>query len=141
MADKPKNYPSVDRFLVCEDIRIELYRKSTFVGVYTGDTIVVGSLPHQLPKLAIYQRLRGCRDGEFDMQFKIIDPLGKEIVTLSGKLNVEKEKKNQLVDFNVILGNIKLEAEGAYTVETYMDEKQKIGSFTFRVEKGEPKRV
>ncbi len=141
MADKPKNYPSVDRFLICEDIRTELFRKATFVGVYTGDAIVASSLPIQLSKFAIYQRLVGIEQGEFDTILRITDPSGKEVGKVEGKFKIEKESKNKFVDFNVIFGNIKLEHEGPYSVETYMDKTHKVGSFTFRVRKGEIKPV
>lgn len=139
MSDTPKVYPSVDLALLCDDIRTELFRKVTFVGVYTGDTILTTTVPLRLAKLCFYQRLRGGK-GQFHIHFKIEDPLGNEVLKASVE-DFQIESEDQMVDLHLIFGNVRLEMEGSYVAQIFFDSDRKIGSFQFRVLKGEPKPV
>ena len=126
-------YPTIDMFIICEDIRQEADKKVTFVGVYTSGTIVTKKLPLQPLKFCLYQRIYGFEPGEFNLEFKIVSPTGKDVVARKGPIKVDEKGAELTLDFMIILGNIKLETEGTYTAETYWGDGQKIGSFPFRV--------
>ncbi len=130
-------YPTIDTFIICEDIRREADNKVTFVGVYTSGTIIAKEVPLQLLKFCVYQRIQGFEQGEFNLEFKLVSPTEKVLVAKKGPVMVSEKRADFILDFVIVMGNIKLETEGTYNAETYWGDGQKIGSFPFRVRKGE----
>ncbi len=128
-------YPTIDTFIICDDIRKEADKKITFVGVYTSGTIVTKELPLQLLKFCVYQRINGFEPGEFNLEFKLVSPTEKVLVAKKGPVRIDEKQAGLMLDFALVFGNIKLETEGTYVAETYWGDGQKIGSFPFRVRK------
>lgn len=133
-----KQYPTIKNTMVCEDIRSELYKKLSFIGVYTGDTILTQSMPLTLPKLCVYQKLVGGQ-GEFTVALKVQDAEGKEFFTWKHD-KVLLIEPSGVIDMCIQIANARFETEGIYKVLTFLDDLEKPRAvFEFQVKKGEVK--
>lgn len=133
-----KQYPTVKLTLICEDIRGELYKKLSLIGVYTSDVILAQSLPVKLLKFCVYQKLVGGQ-GEFSLAVKVQDPQGKELYTWRTDKTPHVEP-TKVLDICLQIGNITFESEGVYKVLTFLDDSEKPSSvFEFQVKKGDVK--
>ena len=104
------------RTILCEQVRPELNKKMSFLGVYAGDKIVFhpstpGALPYRLQGLAfVYLFKDGA--GEFHSRFSLVNPSG-EISYEIGLETLKIEKGNSAACV-IQVGNIEFAEEGMY---------------------------
>lgn len=130
-----KAFPPLVMTLMCDDIRQELFRKVTFVGVYTGNMLLVETLPTRPPQVCFHQKFRNV-EGDYKAHFIVLTPSGKELVR-TPILDVALKGPEQFVDFNLAFPAIKFEEEGEYKLQTFFDD-QRVAEFAFRVAVGPP---
>jgi len=124
---KPIPPKSIARFLVCDDVRPELYGKLTIVGWYPRDAIALHPVdpndanwnPTILSLALLYEFEDGI--GTFDAELEITTPSSKSIGrTKIGTLVVEKGQPAGIV---ARLAQLPLPEFGAYTFTLYLGNK------------------
>lgn len=129
-----RQYPKADlmKTLICEQARLELNQKLSFLGVYAGDEIIF----HPTPAGEIQYRLQGLafvfvfKDGagEFDCRFTLTNPDGEDSYQLPLEpLRIEKGKSAACV---VQIGNIGFKKEGVYRAALSLERKKYSFEFT-----------
>ena len=86
-----RKYPKAEKikFLMCEQVRPEINKKISIMGLYPGDHIVffpkvIGQFPYNLASLSfVFVFKDGV--GEFDTDFEMIDPAGNSVQKVSLK--------------------------------------------------------
>lgn len=101
--------------VVCDDVRLEVGRKHTLVGVFSGD-IIVGKLPFTI-RLSIWIEYLPEREGKQDGHFKIRFS-DKEPIVLKMEIDIHKMGPIALVIPQFV---IRGEFEGDLTVEFSSD--------------------
>jgi hypothetical protein len=103
--------------LFCDDVRLEVGNKLSLMGVF--QEIYVQQLPAVLNRFAIVTHWRG--DGEYAMQIRILAPNRSEVASSQpAKFQIPKDGYANNVTFFL---NLQLAQEGAYTIQTILDDK------------------
>jgi hypothetical protein len=140
-------------FIVCENVRRELDRKLTFVGVYTGRTIVVQregeptskpagegdkrDRPLALPSLHLYFGFMPG-PGEHHYSLELIDPSGRDLFRRRADDKVNVTNAAQSVDLLLQVTPFPL-APGNYTAKLTID--QQTIERTFAVTYTDPEAI
>ena len=82
----PKKLPfKIEKSILCEDVREEISKKHTLVGVYAGD-ILISAIPGSM-SLALYIEASVAKIGKFDLNLKLSGP-GEHEATLKARIDV-----------------------------------------------------
>ena len=101
--------------IVCDDIRIELGNKPSFMGVY-DEGILVPKIPFSFAKLCLAQRYE--EEAEVNENYQIRVVLTGPKLKIDATLDVKK-KSTRLVSVYVGFGGIRITEEGDYRFESY----------------------
>ncbi len=134
--------------IFCDDIRFEANGKTIFIGVYTGEIIILGSAPATLPSFAVminYLERPGDLDGP--VLAKLLGPGDEELACLSipvdqARLNFNPEFKEEdnliLLQMNVTLHNVLIKQEGFIRLRIFCgDTEIRMGSLRVRFQGSE----
>lgn len=120
-------------FLLCEEVRQELYNKCSLLGFFAGDVIILDNkravgitedLPIGIDKLVIVSIISDAQKGTFQIDGKILDPLNELYQNFSvGTVTAETGLSNTIL-FEIKPFVVKL--YGTYVYEL------KIGNELFR---------
>jgi len=115
-------------WMICDDIRREINRKVTLVGVYQ-DVIGVPAFPFTLPQLCILTKWDTSKKPVKNFEMKIIQPDKKVIGPVIGELGSSLEdKKRTLIQVGII--PFQIPAAGKYEIVMKINKKtHKIGTF------------
>ncbi len=91
---KIEKRPKLIDWMICDDIRREINRKLTFVGVYQ-DIIGVPTLPFTLPQLSILTKWDTSKASIKNFEMKIIQPDKNMIGPVIGELGSSLEDKQR----------------------------------------------
>lgn len=123
-----RRYPKAEnvKYLLCEQVRPELNKKLTLMGLYAGDQIVFlpaapGQFPYTLAGLAFVYIMKGGL-GEFEARFKLLDPDNKP--TYEVTLDPIKIESDATAGVVVQLGNVQFNSEGDYTAVLLLGNKR-----------------
>lgn len=131
-------YPQKVIFLACDDIREESGAKASLMGVLGAD-ILIPSLPIEmppgttpvLPSFAIFVSFVDG-EGKFDVQLKLIDPDGKDIIRDDASKSTEK-RPDGAMNFHLKFAPFPLKF-GTYKFSVTLDKKETY-DWTFRFRK------
>jgi len=113
---------SLDAFLVCEDVRLEMQGQLTLVGVF-GHVLSVPVLPLVFPKLGVFVRLTGVAPGKRVFTLTIRDEtLAKDVVSARGEHNQGAQPDPQLATFRVQFAAVRVTSWGLFKVIFGLDE-------------------
>lgn len=130
-----RKYPKPENvtYLLCDQVRPELHKKMSLMGLYAGDAIVFqpnvpGQFPYTLAGLAFVYILKDG-SGAFDAQFKMLDPKGNQIYDVRLEpITIDSGSTSGII---VQLGNVQFNSEGNY-MGTLLLNKRRY-DFAFRV--------
>jgi hypothetical protein len=131
-----KVYPTPGRetFLVCDDIRREVGRKVSLMGVYFGETINValsGSSKQTIPVSFVFVFHDG--EGTFNAKLKVTRPDGS--VMAEQEFDNTEKQSDRTMTFILTQGALPTEV-GTYTVRFELDER--VYERSFRIVIGDP---
>ena len=123
-----RQYPKAEtmKSVLCEQVRPDLNKKLSFLGVYAGDEIVFhpptpGALPYRLQGLAFVFMFKDGA-GEFRTQFSLMNASGETACEIElESMTMEKGKSAACI---VQIGNIEFAAEGVYRAMLTLERKQ-----------------
>ena len=127
MTNAEKGPKFID-WMICDDIRREINRKITLVGVYQ-DVIGVPAFPFTLSQLCILTKWDTSKTPVKNFEMKIIQPDKKVIGPVIGELGSSLEdKKRTLIQVGII--PFQIPAAGKYEIVMKINKKtHKIGTF------------
>ena len=123
-----RKYPKFEKikFLMCEQVRPEINRKVSIMGLYPGDHIVFfpevkGQYPYTLAALS-FMFIFPDGVGEFDASFEMIDPAGNPVqkVSLDSIILTAGGTGGIVVNINTVQFN----AEGDYFAALHLGNKR-----------------
>ena len=115
-------------WMICDDIRREINRKVTLVGVYQ-DVIGVPTLPFTLPQLCILTKWDTSKASIKNFEMKIIQPDKKVIGPIIAELGSSLEDKKRTF-IQVGITPFQIPAAGKCEIVTKINKKtHKIGTF------------
>jgi hypothetical protein len=119
-----KRYPKLNFHFICDDIRHEEGNKSTFVGVFRSNIIVI-SKPYVIPKLCFLLSFNGVKSGDV-LKVQMLDPDDKEILGLSPvSLGSPKKSKVRSAIIEATFAGLQIKKEGTYRLLCVFDEEDK----------------
>ena len=130
-----RKYPKAEKmkFLICDQVRPEINKKISIMGLYPGDHIVffpkvIGQFPYTLASLS-FVFVFGDGVGEFDAGFEMIDPAGNPVqkVSLNPIILTAEGTGGVVVNIN----SVQFNAEGDYFAAVHIGNKRY--DFPFRV--------
>lgn len=118
--------PELMKTMLCEQVRPELNKKLTFIGVYAGDQIVFhpevpGQLPFRTPALAFVFIFKDGV-GEFETKFSLLDPAGQ--LMFESSTEPTKLEKGRTGANIIQIQNVVFESEGSYTAIIRLERKK-----------------
>jgi Family of unknown function (DUF6941) len=131
---KRKTHPTLSHFVICDQARLEMNKKLTVIGWFTGNTIVFhpredASLkaPFRMPTLGIVFVFKAGR-GTFPASFSLSAPKDKVFVkpTKLKALKFDAEGSALVV---LQLAGPAFPAKGQYTVRVQLGEKEYVEHF------------
>jgi hypothetical protein len=102
--------------LLCEDVRLEVGNKLSFMGVFQD--IFIEQLPVGLARLAICNHWRG--EGQFLSEVRILAPGKKAVVAASTPSPIEIPADGYANNVNFFMG-LTFNQPGEYTIQTLLD--------------------
>ncbi|MBE9580134.1 MAG: hypothetical protein IMF18_00765 [Proteobacteria bacterium] len=105
--------PKLEYAIICDDIRQEVGKKFTFVGIYGGRDLIVRELPFIFPKLcfAVFYKDMKCGDS---FSIELSEPSGKQLgQTINGELPGESKGYINFMVF-ALFSPLKVEKNGKY---------------------------
>ena len=115
-------------WMICDDIRREINRKLTFVGVYQ-DMIGVPTLPFTLPQLSILTKWDTSKASIKNFEMKIIQPDKNMIGPVIGELESSLEDK-QRTFIQVGITPFQISVAGKYEIVMKINKRiHKVGTF------------
>jgi len=128
-----KYKPKIIDWLLCDDVRMELHGKTTFVGVY-GDDIIVSSIPFKIPQLCIVTKWDLKNKTFEDISLRIERPDNKDI---RPPIKVKPPKIKDKKRYSLILSLFPFEIPlaGIYKLFVKVDDdiEKKIGEFEVKL--------
>lgn len=112
--------PRLVELVVCDDVRREVDRKTSWMGVYPGRVIVTEKLPAFFPKLCFIYIL-GEGYGTFSIRHQFVAPDG-EVVFQSeeGRLQIPSDQIS--VSLSIECSPVQIEKAGAYLARLILDD-------------------
>ena len=117
-----KEYPKLVYYLICDDIRREIGKKSSLIGIYHSNVISV-PIPSVIPKLYFHLVLRGLKSGDI-LEIQILDPDDKKVVSID-KIKIPEKKGLTQGVFEVGFIGINVKKEGTYRLVIVIGEEKK----------------
>ncbi|HNC43895.1 MAG TPA: hypothetical protein PLU80_07005 [Acidobacteriota bacterium] len=102
--------------LLCDDVRLELGNKLSFMGVFQD--IYVQQLPFQLPRIAVVNHWRG--NGKFLSEVRILYPGKQQVVAHSTPTLFEVPEGGYANNITFFM-NLAFERPGEFIVQTLID--------------------
>jgi len=125
---KIEKRPELIDWMICDDIRREMNRKLTFVGVYQ-DIIGVPTLPFTLPQLSILTKWDTSKASIENFEMKIIQPDKNMIGPVIGELESSLEDK-QRTFIQVGITPFQIPVAGKYEIVMKINKRiHKVGTF------------
>ncbi len=125
---KIEKRPKLIDWMICDDIRREINRKLTFVGVYQ-DMIGVPTLPFTLPQLSILTKWDTSKASIKNFEMKIIQPDKNMIGPVIGELESSLEDK-QRTFIQVGITPFQISVAGKYEIVMKINKRiHKVGTF------------
>jgi len=125
---KIEKRPKLIDWMICDDIRREMNRKLTFVGVYQ-DIIGVPTLPFTLPQLYILTKWDTSKASIKNFEMKIIQPDKNMIGPVIGELESSLEDK-QRTFIQVGITPFQISVAGKYEIAMKINKRaHKVGTF------------
>ena len=125
---KIEKRPKLIDWMICDDIRREINRKLTFVGVYQ-DMIGVPTLPFTLPQLSILTKWDTSKTSIKNFEMKIIQPDKNMIGPVIGELEPSLEDK-QRTFIQVGITPFQIPVAGKYEIVMKINKRiHKVGTF------------
>jgi len=125
---KIEKRPKLIDWMICDDIRREINRKLTFVGVYQ-DIIGVPTLPFTLPQLSISTKWDTSKASIKNFEMKIIQPDKNMIGPVIGELEPSLEDK-QRTFIQVGITPFQIPVAGKYEIVMKINKRtHKVGTF------------
>jgi len=125
---KIEKRPKLIDWMICDDIRREINRKLTFVGVYQ-DIIGVPTLPFTLPQLSILTKWDTSKVSIKNFEMKIIQPDKNMIGPVIGELEPSLEDK-QRTFIQVGITPFQIPVAGKYEIVMKINKRtHKVGTF------------
>jgi hypothetical protein len=125
---KIEKRPKLIDWMICDDIRREMNRKLTLVGVYQ-DIIGVPNLPFTLPQLSILTKWDTSKASIKNFEMKIIQPDKNMIGPVIGELESSLEDK-QRTFIQVGITPFQIPVAGKYEIVMKINKRtHKVGTF------------
>lgn len=132
-----KNPPQLVYGLISDDVRNEVDRKTSLIGISTGD-IVVPIIPHVFGKICFHLVFKGVKGGDaIKVQLKgpsensVASPVFDRIEIPKAVPEVVQEGTCVL---QLIMGLLGIKEEGVYHLLFFLNDEEKVfGNFDFRV--------
>jgi len=125
---KIEKRPKLIDWMICDDIRREMNRKLTFVGVYQ-DIIGVPTLPFTLPQLSILTKWDTSKASIKNFEMKIIQPDKNMIGPVIGELESSLEDK-QRTFIQIGITPFQIPVAGKYEIVMKINKRtHKVGTF------------
>ena len=118
----PRKYPKLDYHLICDDIRREIDKKSSLIGIYPSNIISV-PIPSVIPKLCFHLVFSRLKSGD-TLDIKLLDPDNKQILSIDN-IKVPEKQKLRLGVFEAGFIGIKVNKEGTYRLVIVFGEEEK----------------
>lgn len=133
--------PKLQYSIICDDIRMELGNKTTWVGIYQQD-IIVSKLPFSFPKLCFVLSYRNL-SAKDSFNIRLVDPANKQLgKVIKGEI-LPPFDNFKGADLLAIYSPLKVEQEGEYRLVVLFNEdektKQEIKFNIVRRQSKEPK--
>lgn len=128
---------SVKYCIVCEDMRMERFNKTTILGFYgiTPDvSIKLLELGKSIERLAFLLAVK-VKAGTYKIKFNLLNPDNKVIVERD--MDFTADDKGELAFLALTLLNLLIEKDGKYTIKLLQDNKE-LYKTTFDVAVGDP---
>lgn len=125
---KIEKRPKLIDWMICDDIRREMNRKLTFVGVYQ-DIIGVPTFPFTLPQLYILTKWDTSKASIKNFEMKIIQPDKNMIGPVIGELESSLEDKQRTL-IQVGITPFQISVAGKYEIVMKINKRtHKVGTF------------
>ncbi len=125
---KIEKRPKLIDWMICDDIRREMNRKLTLVGVYQ-DIIGVPTLPFTLPQLSILTKWDTSKASIKNFEMKIIQPDKNVIGPAIGELESSLEDK-QRTFIQIGITPFQIPVAGKYEIVMKINKRtHKVGTF------------
>lgn len=121
-------------FILCEDIRQELGKKISLLGVFTGGNIIVQTTEESttLPSVGFYFVFTDG-EGDFDGGFQVIGPNGESVTSKTGMKFQKKPGESMVLMMKIT--PFKIENWGTYKISINLE--NEIFERAFDVKKGD----
>ncbi len=120
-----RRYPKLHYHMVFDDLRQEVGNKISYMGTYRGDIII--PIHSVVRRLCLHLVFTGLRNGD-NCLIQLLDPQNKTLMkTETGPIEVPMKPKPRYLVVDLVMGGMKISAEGSYRVliEFGEDEKAK----------------
>jgi hypothetical protein len=91
------NFPNIQGCIVCEDVREEVFRKSTILGFYglaPGVQILMKDIGLPIGRLVFFFVAEPTGQGDFHVALRIVDDEEKEVVKVPAPVTFEPGRSN-----------------------------------------------
>lgn len=122
--------PRLKFAIVCDDIREEVGRKLSFMGVYGQEPdVIVPHLPFLFPKLCFALSFVNLKGGD-EFSIELVDPAGRGLGAMNGRVpqGITQNVKFPLYPF---FSPVKVEAEGLHRLSVTVNEDDKDKQVTW----------
>lgn len=119
----------IEQCIACEDVREELNKKHTLVGVYSGDTILLSKIPGNLA-LSCFIQISIREPGEHDLLFRISGP-GDHEATLKARLGFDQASGQGVIATPRI--DLTVDTEGTFQFDISADNKNWVNLVTRKI--------
>lgn len=117
-------YPRLQYSMVCDDIRLEVGNKLSFMGVYR-EVIFVADIPHLFPKLCFHLVFDDVKTRD-NVTIKFISPDDEELFRMGpAKVELPQDVKSGLCMMDVVLMNLNISKEGLHRLVCVFDDDEK----------------
>ncbi len=117
-----RRYPKLNYHLICDDIRQEVGKKVSLIGIYPGNVIYM-PIPSVMPKLCFHLVFSRLKAGD-NFGIQLLDPDNKKVGSIDNIEVPEKPQGSQGV-FELGFMGINVKKEGTYRLAIVFGEEEK----------------
>lgn len=117
-----RRYPKLNYHLICDDIRQEVGKKVSLIGIYPGNVIFM-PIPSVMPKLCFHLVFSRLKAGD-NFGIQLLDPDNKKVGSIDNIKVPEKPRVSQGV-FELGFMGINVKKEGTYRLAIVFGEEEK----------------
>lgn len=113
--------PKLINTIVCDDVRIEVGNKISYMGIYRNEIIINGPFPFRFSKLCFIQKFKN-NQGTVSIRQILLAPSGKELAKIEINNIAQSPKEKNFLEMQAIFDGLVVEEVGEYRMKTYFND-------------------